>query len=81
MLGKGHGSLYKASTKGESKRLRGGGDKVKFADFRFKRWQVANFGKGGRQYVPQFHVLGMNDYLLDDKTFDQKTGNANCSLF
>ena len=39
--------------KGESGRIRGEGDKVKFIDRRFKRWQVIRFGKARRrQAVP-----------------------------
>ena len=32
----------------ESKRLRGEGDKIKFIDLRFERWQVVRFRKGRR---------------------------------
>ena len=56
MLGKGHGGLYKASTKEERRegeRLRGEGDQIKFIDLRFERWQVVRFRKArGRQDVP-----------------------------
>ena len=39
--------------KGESARLRGEGDKIKFIDLRFERGQVVGFGKGGRkQKIP-----------------------------
>ena len=39
--------------KGESERLRGGGEKIKFIDLRFERWQVVRFRKARRrQYVP-----------------------------
>ena len=34
--------------KGESERLREEGDQIKFIAFRFERWQVVGFGKGGR---------------------------------
>ena len=35
-------------------RLRGEGNKIKFIDLRFERWQVAGFGKGtGRRDVPK----------------------------
>ena len=43
-----HGGLYKAPTKEESEKLRGEGDKVKFADLRSERWQVTGFSKGRR---------------------------------
>ena len=39
MLRKGHGGLYEAPTKEKSERLRGDGDKIKFIDLQFERWQ------------------------------------------
>ena len=40
--------------KEESERLRGEGDKIKFIDLRFERWQVVRFRKARRrQDVPQ----------------------------
>ena len=53
MLGKGHGSLYKASTKEESERVRGEGDKIEFIGHRFERGQVVGFGIGRRQDLPE----------------------------
>ena len=39
--------------KGESEQLRGEGDKIKFIDLRFERWQVVGFRKARRrQDVP-----------------------------
>ena len=35
--------------KKESKGLRGEGDKIKFIDLRFERWQVVGFSKGRRK--------------------------------
>ena len=40
--------------KEESERLRGEGDKIKFIDFRFERWQVVGFGKEGRMQGATF---------------------------
>ena len=55
MLKKGHCGLYKAPTKEERKgRLGGEGDKIKFIDLGFERWQVLGFVKGRRrQDVPR----------------------------
>ena len=39
-VGKGHGGRATAPAVEESKRLRGEGDKSKFIDLRFERWQV-----------------------------------------
>ena len=51
MLGKGHGGLYNAPTKEESKRLSGEGDQIKFFYLGLERWQVVRFRRG-RQDVP-----------------------------
>ena len=65
MLRKGHGDLYKAPTKEESKRLRGERDQIKFIDLRFERWQVVRFRKARRrQEVPQI-ARPMDDDLWD----------------
>ena len=42
MLGKGHGGLYKAPTKEERRKWKANrrGNKIKFIDLRFERWQV-----------------------------------------
>ena len=47
MMRKGHGGLYKAPTKEErkSERLRGEGDKIKFIDLKFERWQVVGLSE------------------------------------
>ena len=51
---------------GESKRLRGERDQVKFIALRCERWQVAGFKKGRRrQESHKLHLLGMNEDLLD----------------
>ena len=48
MLGKGHSGIYNVSTKEErrkSERLRGEGDRIKFIDLRFERWQVVGLSE------------------------------------
>ena len=62
LLGKGHGGLYKAPTKEESEKLRGGRDQVRFIDLRFELWQVVRFRKGRRRHH-KLHVIGMKDDL------------------
>ena len=47
--------------KEESEKLRGEGDKIKFIDLRFERWQVGRFMKA--RTFHKLHLLGMNDDL------------------
>ena len=65
---KDHGGLYKPQRrkKEESERLTGEGDRIKFIDRRFERWQVADLGK--EEEGKTFHKLNaleMNDDLWD----------------
>ena len=51
MQGKGHGGLYKTQQeeKGESERLRGERDQIKFIDLGFEIWQVIGFRRERRK--------------------------------
>ena len=64
MWRKGHDGLFKAPTKEERRgRLRGEGDKIKFSDLRFEKWEVVGIWIGRLQDFHILHVLGMNDDL------------------